>query len=113
MASKFYTVQHTMLGTTNADTGENHRQGQVIEAADFGDKSILDRFVKIGAVRESTKEEVDAVALSKENAELEKAVHDAEATGDGEALAAALEKVTTGNDKTQKQAKNADGSVGK
>jgi hypothetical protein len=102
MASNKYTVQHTMLGTLNPATGENHRHGEVVSAADFGDKSILDRFLKIGAVKESTKEEIDAAALSEENAKLEKAVQDAVDSGDGEAYVAALEKVTTGNDKPNK-----------
>jgi hypothetical protein len=111
MASKKYTVQHTMLGSLDPETGENHRQGQVVSAEDFGDKAVLGRFLKIGAVRESTKEEIDADTLTKENAANEKAVQDAIDSGDGEAYAEALAKVTTGNDKTQKQAKQADGSV--
>lgn len=111
MASKNYTVQHTMLGTIDPDTSTNHTKGQVVPAEQLGDEKNIARFLKIGAITESTKDEVDADLLTKENAANEKALVDAENSGDPEAYAKALEKVTTGNDKTAKQAQKADGSV--
>jgi hypothetical protein len=104
-SNKNYTVQHTMLGSINPETSENHRQGQVVPAEQLGDEANIRRHLRNGAITESTQEEIDAAELTKENARNEKALRDAEASGDGKAYAEALAKVTTGNDKTAKQAR--------
>ena len=104
-SSKNYTVQHSMLGSINPDTGGNHVKGEVVPAEHFGDEANIKRHLNNGAIKESTQEEIDAAELTRENARNEKALRDAEASGDDKAYAEALAKVTTGNDKTAKQAR--------
>lgn len=101
--AKNYTVLHSMLGSVDPEHGANHRQGEVVPADHLGDAKAIARLVRVGAVRESTKDEVDATELTKENAKNQAALQEAEASGDPKAYADALAKVTTGNDKTAKQ----------
>ncbi len=63
-SSKNYTVQHTMLGTVDPESAANHTKGQVVPAEHLGDEKNIARLVKLGAIKESSREEIDAVSYT-------------------------------------------------
>lgn len=48
--AKEFVVKHTVLGITNPETGEDYRQGEVVNLDFLGDKANQDRLVKVGAI---------------------------------------------------------------
>jgi hypothetical protein len=55
--AKQYVVKHTMLGVINPITGEDYREGEVVDTSLLGDKTNFDRLVKAGAVGVDLREE--------------------------------------------------------